>query len=310
MAKAAPAIATHLDRSMVGVGPLSEIVETALYTACLKNSVPISLILVGPPGSGKSKLILQFVTESLHKTNDITSQGLADIVSGDPTSITRHIVIPDFNIVVSHKPTTSNLTVASLLTLMSEGVLRLDDGRRSKEMEHSPIGIITAMTRDIYEENAARFRKLGIGRRFTPIFFNYGIKTREQVQDSIRDGDTTLCQLEPFEVKLPDRSLWPFDITTQNGQAERLRILSRDMSAALSYYPQWEKVMDTVNRTQSWQIVPYKGAEPIEFTPHMVLRAMAQAHALRGDRREISKEDVDFCMRFVEFMNYAQPVNL
>jgi hypothetical protein len=308
--KAATAVTVQLDRAMVGIDPLMEIVETALFTACLKNSVPISFILVGPPGSGKSKLILQFSCDSIHKTNDVTSQGLADIVQGDPVSMVRHLIIPDFNIVVSHKPTTSNLTVASLLTLMSEGVLRLDDGRRSKEMEHSPIGIITAMTRDIYEENAGRFKKLGIGRRFVPLFFNYGIKTRELVQDSIRDGATTLCQLEPRIVELPDRDTWPFEISTENGQAERLRILSRDMSSALSYYPQWEKVMDRENRTNSWQIIPYKGTEPIEFTPHMVLRAMAQAHALRDKRAEIGKQDVDFCIRLVEFMNYAQPVNL
>lgn len=308
--KAAAAPIAHLDRAMIGVGPLDEIVETTLYTACLKDSVPISLILVGPPGSGKSKLILQYSASTLHKTNDITSQGLADIVGGDPQGLVRHIIIPDFNIVVSHKPTTSNLTVASLLTLMSEGVLRLNDGRRNKEMEHPPVGILTAMTRDIYEENAGRFRKLGISRRFVPVFFNYGIRTRELVQDSIRDGETTLCQLQARDIELPDRTEWPFDITTENGQAERLRILSRDMAECLSYYPQYEKVLDRKNNTLSWQIVPYKGATPIEFTPHMVLRCMAQAHALRAGRRQIEKADVDFCINFVMFMNYSQPVLL
>jgi hypothetical protein len=310
MHKAAPAPIAHLDRAMVGIGPLQDIIETAFYTACLKNSVPLSLILVGPPGSGKSKLILQFQADSILVTNDITSQGLSDIVTGDPIGNVRHIIIPDFNIVVSHKPTTSNLTIASLLTLMSEGVLRLDDGRRKKEMEHPPIGIVTAMTREIYEEHAGRFRKLGIGRRFIPVFFNYGIKTKEEVQDAIRDGLTTLCQLEPHDISLPPREMWPFDITTENGQAERLRNLSRDMAEQLSFYPQWEKVLDAKSRSLSWQIVPFRGAQPIEFTPHMILRAMAQAHALRADRRQITSADVDFCINFVTFMNYSQPVNL
>lgn len=300
----------HLDRQLVGVDRLQAILETTFYTACLSNTVPISVIMVGPPGSGKSKLILQYQAPSIHVTNDVTSQGLAELVSDDKDSVVRHVVIPDFNIVVSHKASTSNLTVASLLTLMSEGVLRIDDGRRKKEMLHAPIGVVTAMTREIYEEHATRFRKLGIGRRFVPVFFGYSPKTREQVQDSIRDGGTTLCQLAPHAIKLPPRDKWPFEIVTNGTSAERLRNLSRDMADALSFHPQWEKILDAKSRNTSWQIVPFRGAPPIEFTPHMVLRAMAQAHALRDKRHEVNDADVDFCMDFVQFMNYSLPVLL
>jgi len=300
----------HLDRQLVGVDRLQAIIETTFYTACLKNTVPISIIMVGPPGSGKSKLILQFTGPSIHRTNDITSQGLAELIEDDKAGHIRHVVIPDFNIVVSHKASTTNLTVASLLTLMSEGVLRIDDGRRKKELIHAPLGIITAMTREIYEEHAGRFRKLGIGRRFIPVFFGYGPKTREQVQDSIRDGATTLCQLEPHDIALPPLTKWPLEVGVENGQAERIRNLSRDMADALAFHPQWVQDKNEKTRAMSWQIQPFRGAPPIEFTPHMVLRAMAQAHALREGRDVVQHDDVEFCMDFVQFMNYGLPVLL
>jgi hypothetical protein len=193
---------------------------------------------------------------------------------------------------------------------MSEGVLRIDDGRRKKELLHAPLGIVTAMTREIYEEHAIRFRKLGIGRRFIPVFFGYSPKTREQVQDSIRDGNTTLCQLEPHGIDLPPTDTWPLDIAVGEPHAERIRNLSRDMSDALAFHPQWVQEKNEKTRGTSWQIQPFRGSPPIEFTPHMVLRSMAQAHALRHDRQTIDASDVEFCFDFVQFMNYGLPVLL
>jgi hypothetical protein len=299
-----------LDRALIGMEPLQEILETSFFTAALAQCVPISIILIGPPGTGKSKVILQYECESLHKTNDITSAGLADIVQYDRENKVRHIIIPDFNIVVSHKQSTSALTVASLLTLMSEGIMRIDDGRRTKEIIHAPVGITTAMTREIYEEHAIRFRKLGIGRRFTPVFFGYSFATREKVQDSIKNGDTTLQQLQPRKVSLPPYDKWPISVDVPAPLSDRLGLLSRDMADKLAMQPQWQKSYNGSQSNESWKIVPTRGATPMEFTPHMVLRAMAQAHALREGRRVVREKDVDFAIKFVSFTDYSIPVQL
>jgi hypothetical protein len=300
----------QLDKSLIGMEPIQEILETAFFTSALAQCVPLSIILVGPPGTGKSKIILQYDSVNVHKTNDVTSQGLAELVQDDKEGKIRHIIIPDFNIVVSHKSATSNLTVASLLTLMSEGILRVDDGRRVKEIIHSPVGVITAMTRDIYDEHATRFRKLGIGRRFTPIFFGYSISTRERVQTSIKNGTTTLKQLQPRTIVLPPQSKWPIHVSIDDKLSDRIVLLSRDMSEALAFQPQWQKSYDGKGSNESWKIVPVRGATPIEFTPHMVLRAMAQAHALRANKRVVRDEDIGFLIKFITFANYSLPVML
>lgn len=300
-----------LDRSLIGMEPLLEIVETGFFTAPLADCIPLSILLIGPPGSGKSKAILQYASPNIHKTNDVTSAGLGELMEDDKESKLRHIIIPDFNIVVSHKSSTANFTIASLLTLMSEGILRIDDGRRKKEIIHSPVGILTAMTREIYEEHAVRFRKLGISRRFIPVFFTYGIRTRELIQKSISSGKTTLQQLQEKKIFLPDQKRWPIKIEIPSSASDRIERLSREMAEHLSFHPHWEKSFNGgAGSNESWKIVPFRGATPIEFTPHMILRAMAQAHALRAGRRVVKESDTDFLIQFINFCNYSNPVQL
>jgi hypothetical protein len=299
-------VTEKIDAALVGMEQLQEIIETVLFTPAIFDCVPISIILVGPPGTGKSKIILQFSSPSILKTNDVTSAGLADIVGDDKENKVRHIIVPDFNIVVSHKASTSALTIASLLTLMSEGILRIDDGRRKKELIHAPLGVITAMTKEIYEEHAKRFRQLGIGRRFIPLFFGYSFPTSKKIMTSIKNGDTTLKQLVEKKIFLPKQETWPLRAEFSKPIAEKVEELARPMADALAYQPEWIRDKDSY----AWKITPVHGHPPMEFTPHMVLRAMAQAHAIRAGRKVVKESEVEFLLRFTQFMNYSVPVQL
>jgi hypothetical protein len=293
------------DSKMIAMEALQEIVETVTYTAPIEGTIPISVMLVGPPGTGKSKAIMQYNCASLHATNDITSSGLSELLTDDREGLIRHIVIPDFNVVVSHKTSTSTLTIANLLSIMSEGTMRVDDGRRVKEMKHAPIGIITAMTREVFEMHARKFTQLGIGRRFVSIFFDYSIITRQKIQQEISDGEITLQQLIPRTVELPRLDRWPIRIRIAPREASTIRELSKYMADNLSYQPKWTK-----SNEGAWVIKPFHGTVPVEFTPHMILRTMAQGHALLSKRIEVHREDTDFLMNFIMFTNYSAPVQL
>ena len=293
-----------LDKELIGFSSIAEALETAFYTAPIAGTIPSSIMLVGPPGTGKSKGILQFNSPSIHITNDITSSGIVDVLEGDKSGTIRHLVVPDFNIVVSHKQSTSALTIATLLTVMSEGVARIDDGRRKKEVIHAPIGVITAITRDVYDENVQKFRKLGIGRRFCYLFFGYSYQTRTEVQQGIMSGNVTLQQLLPKKLNLPDVSKWPLSIMIEPKDSITISGLSREMAENMSYHPKW------VREDNSWVIRPFRGHSPLEFTPHMVLRTMAKAHALRASRMIVNQDDIEFLTRFTASTNYSLPVQL
>jgi hypothetical protein len=294
-----------LDKLLIGFESLTEVLETAFFTAPLAGTVPTSIMLVGPPGTGKSKSILQFSSPSLHVTNDITSSGIAEILENDKEGNIRHVVIPDFNIVVSHKQTTSALTVATLLTVMSEGIARIDDGRRKKDIVHAPIGIITAMTKDMYEDSARKFLKLGVGRRFCYLFFSYCFNTKSLVNEQIANGEVTLQQLMPSKLSLPDVKEWPLTIVIREQEADLIKAASVEMASNLSYQPKWQR-----DDEGTWVIKPFRGHDPINFTPHMMLRTMAQGHALRDKRMIVNEADIFFLNRFVSFTNYSLPVQL
>jgi hypothetical protein len=293
-----------LDKSLIAMDLLQEALETAFYTAPVRGTIPTSIMLIGLPGTGKSKAILQFNAPSIHVTNDVTSSGLCEVLENDKTGALRHLVIPDFNIVVNHRQSTSSLTIATLLTVMSEGIARVDDGRRKKEIVHAPIGIITAMTREVYEQHAKKFSQLGIGRRFCYMFFGYSFITRDKVQTEIASGSVSLQQLLPRNLILPKHTEWPLTIVIKEQEAMDIRLFSQEMASNLSYQPRW------VREEDSFVIKPFRGASPVEFTPHMVLRTMAQGHALRAGRMIVNHEDLEFLKNFVSFTNYALPVQL
>jgi len=287
---------------MIRLMELEEVIETTFLSPWVPESIPLSLVLVGASGTGKSKVLLQYHSPSVHRTNDITTAGLAELMQDDKESKIRHILIPDFNLVMSHRPATTTLTVASLLSLMSEGIMRIDDGRVKKDVVHAPIGLITAMTRDIYEESASRFRKLGLSRRFIPIFYSYSILTRELIQNEIKKGRVTLRQLQAKQITMPKE----IRFVGLNAISERIAILSRDFADALAMSPAWIRNP----HEGTWKVTPQRGVVPIEFTPHMILRAMARAHALRARKKQADGKDFEFLTRFVNFTNYACPVQL
>jgi len=188
---------------------------------------------------------------------------------------------------------------------MAEGTMRVDDGRRVKEIFHAPVGIITAMTREVYEVNAGKFLKLGIGRRFCPIFFGYSFATREAVMNAIANGGVTLQQLIPKTLNFPPLTEWPISIGIDDVTSLEIKSIASEMSSNLSYQPKWSR-----DEESRWIIKPFRGENPIAFTPHMILRTVAQGHALRAGRKEVNKEDLRFIVKFVSFTNYSLPVQL
>jgi hypothetical protein len=297
--------------ALIGFELITEIIETALYSAYLKGTIPLSAIVIGPSGGGKSKSIMQYGgTNGCHLTNDITSSGLQEILERDHEGKIRTLIIPDFNVVLSHRASTLQLTIANLLSVTSEGTVRIDDGREKKETKHLPVGIITAMTRELYMHVARKWAILGFNRRFIPIFFEYSVRTRQQIQDSIASDTVSLLQLLPREIHRPAYA----DVSIPKDFSQRIQGLSDDLSNNIGWIPNLQRRSHKAKEpTKDYDETKPRAdkavfvGKALEFTPHLALRSMARAHALKEGRQHVEQPDINFLMALIEFTRYDQP---
>jgi len=289
--------------SLIGMESLSEIAETALFSAHLTKNVPTSLVFIGPSGAGKSKLVMQYQNiNGSHLTTDITSSGLQELLSNDPLGKIKFLIIPDFNVVLSHRASTLQLTIANLLSVTSEGTVRIDDGRLKKETKHEPCGIMTAMTRDLYSLFARKWAVLGFNRRFLPIYYDYSLQTRQKINTAIMGGAVTLLQLARAAVPMPKKEV---DVVINHAMGQRIQLLSDELANNIGYIPA---------KRAKGEKGPHSGArfagKQLEFTPHLALRSMARAHALRRGHGDVQDDDLDFLFRLIGFTRYDRPGQL
>lgn len=277
---------------------INEIIETLLMTCLLEKDRPVSGIVVGPSGGGKSQTLVRWKAPWIHHTNDLTSAGLSDLLTQDHADKLRCIILPDFNVPLSHKSAVVNLTVSNMLSLMSEGTCRIDDGRSQKALKHSPMSIISAATPEMYHSHYKKWRALGFLRRFLLIHYHYGIATRKEGNGLIRKGKIT-------SLNLPERT---FDrhkqgkkitVKLNEVQAKEIEILSAELAKNLGY----NIVRDYKTHTVKWQL-----DEPaLEFAPHLTLQAIAKGNALKEKRRHVTTADIDFLLRMLPYTSPANP---
>lgn len=285
---------------LIGVEQLVEIIETGIFTAYLPDCIPISLMLIGPSGAGKSKMVMQFQQSiGCHVTTDITSMGLQELLARDQKGELKFIMIPDFNIVLSHKPSTLQLTIGNLLSVTSEGSIRIDDGRAVKETKHSPIGIISAMTREMYGSIGRKWTALGFSRRFIPINYDYSLATREIIQKNISLGAITAMQLVEKKIKKPT----VLNSTISEEDSNRIMGFSMELAHNLG----WIATRSKIGRFEPKAVF---AAKHLEFSPHITLRSLARANAIKHGRTVVSEEDIIFCMKVIGFTRFDRPVML
>jgi len=183
------------------VEEIQKLLEVIFFTAWLKDENPVSVLLIGPSGTGKSKLICATESPCFLRTDSITSNGLFDIAQRDTSNVIKFLLIPDLNGTLSRRPTTVESTLANLLSFTSDGTVRVDDGREGKVCKHRPIGLITAATTEIYKKNENNRTK-----RFSTIpYLLYTVGVVRYYESSPREIYTNAKS--DFDVCLFDRAV-------------------------------------------------------------------------------------------------------
>jgi len=236
------------------------------------------------------------------RTDSISSQGLYDIAKSDEAN--QHIkflLIPDFNPTLSRKASTVDATLANLLSFTSDGVVRIDDGRRDKQCKHSPVGLITASTPEIYRKHAKKWYNLGLRRRIIPLFFHYSFATLDSLQNNVKHNKIHTSLPAPIEFQ---EGIEKMTFQCPSIPAEIENDIQR-MSVKLAEYLGKDAYYNDSTKKLEWSIKEF-----LPLTPQLILRNLARANALKHKREAVSDEDYQFLLRFIEFCDPANPRKL
>jgi|SRR5690242_13277122 len=288
----APAKVTRMATDLYCIEPIQEVIETVIFTGCIRNEIPVSIIIVGPSGVGKSMMLSRYNSEALRHTDSISSQGLYDIAVNDRKQDVKFLLIPDMNPTLSRKPATVQSTIANLLSFTADGTVRIDDGRRDKECKHTPVGLITAATDDIYSRQAKRWFALGLRRRIVPIFFKYTMTTTRKLQELVRRDKIHSTKPTPINLKLAIQSR----PVISKSMSILIEGLSQKFSTLLGKLHVHEK------EVRKWYV-----REVVPISPQIILTNLCRAHALRAKRAVAIKDDYDFLCRFLDFCDPEHP---
>jgi hypothetical protein len=115
---------------LVGIEPIQDLVELALWTAYVKKARIVSLMIVAEPESGKTELLKKYRrNDGVHGMRRFTAFGvLNDLKEGrisvlfDHPKILGHLVVYDFATLYSFKANTVDSTMAFLDALTEEGL--------------------------------------------------------------------------------------------------------------------------------------------------------------------------------------------
>lgn len=275
--------------------PIEEILETSLLTACVKNAIPISLILVSDSGVAKSKLLQRLHGDngSIHKTDSFSSQGLFDLSQNDKKNDLKFLIAPDMNPTLSRKPSTVQSTIANLLSFTADGTCRIDDGRREKIAEHTPVGLLTACTPQIYDKQAKKWFALGLRRRIIPIFYSYTQETTDKLMESTRNGNISAANFPPLHVNFPAPTLPNIPETL----SKEIEMKSKDFAINLGKLSFRDE-----QQAKKWSVI-----KVVPISPFVTLQAMARAHAIRAKRNQVTREDLEFLSKFIGFTDPEIP---
>ncbi|MCS7230763.1 MAG: hypothetical protein RMJ67_01275 [Elusimicrobiota bacterium] len=190
-------------------------VKSVVYT-----KKPLSLLLVAPQGSGKSK-ILRSLKGSVILVDDITATGLKDAIMDEEK---RFIVISDFNQIASRGKTTSPISM--FLPVLQEGYIGEIKYQTQVKLE-KPIrkGLITGMTTEMFEDYLEDFIATGFITRFIVINFSYLKEEFDFIKEKIL---FTNYKEEELEIYVPsENEIQEKELNKDILDEETLKILER-----------------------------------------------------------------------------------
>lgn len=262
----------------------------------------VSLVIVANPESSKTQLIKQvklypfayFTTDISYKL--FISKFLDEVDRGEK----YYLLIPDFINVISHRRSFDSF-LPSLNSFLEEGIPEITYYGSEKKFSHSVKGgLITAVTKPIFEKRINTFKDIGFISRILPVSYSYSDSTVQAVHSSIEKGEF----MENFigDIELNFKKAKKFNVEIPNEFSRELRLMSVRISRKISEY-EIKGFDKQTKKTYSYK----KNLADYGFRMHKQLRTLCKGICIfngQFKRKEVNASDIDDLKKFELFINF------
>ena len=164
---------------MIKVEDIKKIVKLALLTGDIKDVKPVSVLIVGKSGNGKTEVLASYDKKKALYITDLSAHGLLDELKKYPEI--SHIIIPDFIKLTQKQRSTSNNLISMLNALIEEGGAKVSLKNYHADFEGKRIGMITATTKASFSQNKKDWMSIGFVQRMLVVSYDYKDETIAEI---------------------------------------------------------------------------------------------------------------------------------
>lgn len=151
---------------------------------------PQSIVLVGPPGSGKTEMLMRFRgNRPMEFRSDLTVRGLWRILLYADKGRVTHVVLPEFNKTFQRKLSTAMNCMGTLTEAMDEGVWDAEVGPQRWAFNGARVGILGGMTGRTLNKRRAMLYEMGFLDRCAMLPWALPDEQRRDILRRIAHGD-------------------------------------------------------------------------------------------------------------------------
>jgi len=168
---------------MINTDDILKIVKLTLLSGYIKDVKPLSLLIVGEYGSGKTEILKHFNSQKNVFLTDLTYMGLLKVLK-DNEQIS-HITIPDYIKITNKRRSTSDNLTSFLNAVTEEGVGKISLYNFEADLKDRVVGLITAITKSSYDQNKRAWQGVGFLSRMLICSYSYKDDTINRIMEYI-----------------------------------------------------------------------------------------------------------------------------
>ena len=204
---------------LIGLRGAEQFIRIVWHINNVDGEYPIGVMLIAPPGVGKSYLLTSFKGENFIIMSDLSGHGLERVLAELKMKTRGYVVLPD--LIRAFTRHTSNALFAVLNMCLEEGITRIEraDIRFASD---TPIrfGFIGAITPTELKKREKDIKSVGLFSRLLPFSFKYTKEDEARIIDYISKNG-----MPKPEMKIP-LELWkPLPVSIPEKLADFVKIL-------------------------------------------------------------------------------------